>query len=129
MTLGIIITIVSILFTLAILGFVGLLIYKLVYKPAQENRRLLQVGLPAKAKVLGLAETGVHINHQPQVKIMLEVTPDGRMGRSYQTEVKTVLSIVHIPQFQPGARLLVKYDPNDPSRVAIAGVDPSPATP
>lgn len=127
MAMGLIITAISVIFTLGILGLVGFLLWKFVFKPMRETRQLLQTGLPGKAKILGLAETGVTINNQPQVKIMLEVTPDGRLGRSYQAEVKTLISMVHIPQYQPGARLLIKYDPNDPNRVAIAGFDTSPA--
>jgi hypothetical protein len=125
LTTSLIITAVSLLFTFAILGLVFFMVYKKIWQPMQESKRLLQTGLPGKAKVLGLAETGVTVNNRPQVKILLEVTPDGRMGRSFQAEAKMLMSLVQIPQFQPGARLLVRYDPNNPQQVAIAGIDTS----
>lgn len=122
MMTGLIITAVSLIFTFAILGFVGYMVYVKLIKPSQNAKRILQTGMPGKAKVLLLAETGVTINNAPQVLLTLEVTPDSTR-RPYQVQTKQVISIVHIPQFQPGAKLLVRIDPNDPNQVAIAGVD------
>lgn len=122
MMTGLIITAVSLIFTFAILGFVGYMVYVKLIKPSQNAKRILQTGMPGKAKVLSLAETGVTINNAPQVLLTLEVTPDSTR-RPYQVQTKQVISIVHIPQFQPGAKLLVRIDPNDPNQVAIAGVD------
>jgi hypothetical protein len=62
------------------------------------------------------------VNNAPQVLLTLEVTPD-HTRRPYQVQTKQIISIVHIPQFQPGAKLLVRIDQNDPNQVAIAGVD------
>jgi len=122
MMTGLIITAVSLIFTFAVLGFVFYMVYVKLIKPSQNAKRILQTGVPGKAKVLSLAETGVTINNSPQVLLTLEVTPD-HTRRPYQVQTKQVISIVHIPQFQPGARLLVRVDPNDPNQVAIAGID------
>ena len=126
MALGMIITAVTLLFTFAVLGAVFYFIYIKVIKPSQNARRILQTGEPGKAKVLSLADTGVKINDNPQVRLTLEVTPD-RNRRAYNVEAKMVISLLQIPQFQPGCRLLVRIDPQDPNQVAIAGVDTSPA--
>ena len=40
-------------------------------------------------------------------------------GEPYQAESKSVISIVHIPQVQPGKTLPVKVAPLDPDLVAI----------
>ena len=122
MMTGLIITAISLIFTFAVLGFVFYMVYVKLIKPSQNAKRILQTGLPGKAKVLSLAETGVTVNNAPQVLLNLEVTPD-HTRRPYQVQTKQVISMVHIPQFQPGARLLVRVDPNDPNQVAIAGVD------
>jgi hypothetical protein len=122
MMTGLIITAISLIFTFAILGFVFYLVYIKLIKPSQNAKRILQTGMPGKAKVLGLAETGMTVNNSPQVLLTLEVTPD-HTRRPYQVQTKQIISILHIPQFQPGARLLVRVDPNDPNQVAIAGVD------
>lgn len=122
MSLSIVITVISLLFTFAILGFVFYMVYAKILKPSQEAKKLLQTGLGAKARVLALADTGVTINGNPQAQITLEVSPDNGMS-PYQAVTKMVLSRLHIPQFQPGAKLRVKYDPNSPGNVAIEGVD------
>lgn len=123
---GPILTAVSLLFTFGILAVVFYFIYVKVIKPNQNAKRILQTGEPGKAKVLALADTGVQINNHPQVLMTLEVTPD-RSRRPYQVQTKTVISMLQIPQFQPGARLLVRIDSADPNQVAIAGIDTSPA--
>ena len=122
MMTGLIITAISLIFTFAVLGFVFYMVYVKLIKPSQNAKRILQTGLPGKAKVLSLAETGVTVNNAPQVLLNLEVTPD-HTRRPYQVQTKQIISMIHIPQFQPGARLLVRVDPNDPNQVAIAGVD------
>ncbi len=122
MMMGIVITAISLIFTFAILGFVFYLVYTKLIKPSQNAKRILQTGHSGKAKVLSLAETGMTVNNAPQVLLTLEVTPD-HTRRPYQVQTKQVISIVHIPQFQPGAKLLVRIDQNDPNQVAIAGVD------
>lgn len=126
MMTGPILTAVSLLFTFGILAVVFYFIYVKVIKPNQNAKRILQTGEPGKAKVLALADTGVQINNHPQVLMTLEVTPD-RSRRPYQVQTKTVISMLQIPQFQPGARLLVRIDSADPNQVAIAGIDTSPA--
>lgn len=88
------------------------------------NRRMTQevmrTGVDATATIVGLRDTGVRINDNPQVGILLQVQPAG--GAPFQAEVTNTLSIVELPMFQPGAQLLVKYDPANPSRVAIISV-------
>lgn len=126
MMTGPILTAVSLLFTFGILAVVFYFVYVKIIKPNQNAKRILQTGEPGKAKVLALADTGVQINNHPQVLMTLEVTPD-RSRRPYQVQTKTVISMLQIPQFQPGARLLVRIDSADPNQVAIAGIDTSPA--
>lgn len=85
---------------------------------AQEIRA---VGLPAEATVLRIWETGVKVNDNPVVGFLLEVhAPD---LEPWEAETKALISILDIPQIQPGASLQVVYDPDDPSRVAIGRPD------
>ncbi|MFO1463969.1 MAG: hypothetical protein U1F66_09315 [bacterium] len=126
MGLGMVITAVSLLFTFAVLGFVFYMVYAKIIKPSQNAKRILQTGEPGKAKILMIQDTGVKINDNPQVLFTLEVTPD-RSRRPYQVQTKMVISMLQIPQFQPGARLLVRIDSADPNQIAIAGIDTSPA--
>ena len=74
-------------------------------------------GLPASGKVLKIWETGVRVNDNPVVGFLLEVHAEGI--EPYEAETKALISILWIPRIQPGEVLPVKYDPDDPSRVAL----------
>ena len=74
-------------------------------------------GLPATATVIKIWETSVRVNHNPVVGFLLEVHAEGM--QPYKAETKALISILMIPQIQPGAVLKVKYDPEDPRRVAL----------
>ena len=81
------------------------------------NAEIRANGLPATATVLKIWETGVRVNDNPVVGFLLEVQAEGM--EPYQATTKALISILQIPQIQPGAVLKVKYDPEDPSRVAL----------
>lgn len=74
-------------------------------------------GRPAKATVLEIWETGVWVNHNPVAGFLLEVRAEGMAA--YEAETRALISILWIPRIQPGAVLQVKYDPRNPSRVAL----------
>jgi uncharacterized protein DUF3592 len=122
MMTSLIITFVSLAFTGAILFVVFYMVYVKIIKPSQQSKKLLQTGLPAKAKVLSIIDTGVTVNENPQAQLTLEVTPQSGMS-PYQAVTRMIISRLQIPQFQPGAKLLVKYDPNNPMMVAIEGIE------
>jgi len=123
MGFGLIMSMMSIVIMVVVFGAVGFVIYRVVLKPMQTNKRLMQTGQRAKARILSIAETGVRVNNSPQVKLGLEVSPDGGYPPPYQTETKMLISIVSIPQFQPGGKLIVRFNPQNPAEVAIEGVD------
>jgi hypothetical protein len=101
---------------------------------AEKNRqRLLQVGVPAHARVLGVQMGGmtvsVGVNRQLQLVIGLEVHRPG--AAPYNAQLTTLVSELQIPQVQPGAWLAVRIDPANPSDMAIEalGVGPPGAAP
>jgi len=81
------------------------------------TREIRENGLPAKGKVLKIWETGIRVNHDPVVGFLLEIHAEGMAP--YKAETQELISILWIPQIQPGALLPVKYDPKDPSRIAL----------
>lgn len=83
---------------------------------AFRNRRVLRSGRTGEGRIVSLEQTGVTINNNPVMRILLEVTPSD--GRSFEAETERLVSIAQIPQFQPGAVLPVRYDP-DTQEVAI----------
>lgn len=94
-------------------------IIRLVRNSAQ-NSQLMATGLDASATIVNVWETGVRINQQPQVGILLEVHPAN--AAPFQAQATTVISYFQAAQFQPGATVQVKYDPNNTSKVAIAAL-------
>lgn len=103
---------------LALLGFAlpAFLLFKQLGN-ASERSRLLKVGVAAQAEIVRLWETGVQINNQPQVGFELRVTPPS--GPPYVTQTTMVISTLQIPRVQPGARVDVRLDPQQPTKVAI----------
>jgi len=81
------------------------------------NRDIRATGRSAEARVLKIWETGTKVNDNPVVGFRLEVWAEGL--EPYEAETRALISILFIPQIQPGAILPVKYDPEDPQRVAL----------
>lgn len=119
-TLGIVVVLVLVLGSLAI-GFGPELLR------ARKRDVLLREGSDALATIVRLDETGNLYNDQPEVRVTLVVQPPAE-GPAYQAEVVLVLSPVDLIHYQIGAEVPVKYDPDRPADVALAGV-PQPAPP
>ena len=81
------------------------------------NKWVLIHGEPAEAKILKIWETGASVNDQPQVGMLLEVHAKDRPV--FHGEAKRVVSILNIPRLQVGATVEVKFDPQNPSRIAV----------
>jgi hypothetical protein len=95
----------------------GGIFWSFLIRPMMISSRLNKVGVSATAKILELHDTGVTLNNNPQVKLLLEVyTP---MGQSYMVETKQYISRLQIPTFQPGNILPVKIDPNNKDLIAL----------
>jgi hypothetical protein len=111
--------------TIVVLGTLAAVLVPILRRSA-ERSRLLKTGEQAQAKVLGLADTGVKINDNPQVQIMLEVHPNapgegyrGPQRQPYQAQCVMTVSFLAIPRIQPGMMVPVRFDPADPSKVTI----------
>ncbi len=77
-------------------------------------------GVTAPAKVLRVWDTGVSINDNPQVGLLLEVSPAG--GSPFQAESKTLVSRLNAALVQPGVAAEVKYDPQKPQRLQLVAL-------
>jgi hypothetical protein len=107
----------SIVLSLAVTIGVTLLVIRFVRKTVGQDRTVVENGIPARAKILSLRQTGVMLNNQPQVEFQLEVHPPS--GMPYHAQAKAVIALVSIPQFQPGAEVAVKIHPTDQTKVVI----------
>ena len=87
------------------------------YTGEDVNQPVRETGVGASAQVLEIWETGVTLNDNPIVGFRLQVTLED--GTRNEAETRNVVSLIHIPQVQPGATLPVKVDPENRQRVAL----------
>ncbi len=107
--IGGVITVLVLVATLVIVFF--------VFRSIRADPAILQNGTPAVGTIVQVWQTGTYLNNNPQLGMLLEVRPPN--GQPYQAQVKAIVPLVNIPQFQPGATVPVKIHPTDPSKVAI----------
>jgi len=88
--------------------------YRIISPPRIKN------GVTAQAKVLKVWDTGTTINDNPQIGMLLEVSPS--MGAVFQAETKTIVSRLNAALVQPGITAKVVYDPEKPKRIQVLGV-------
>ena len=65
-----------------------------------------------------MRQTGTFVNENPQVEFDLQVTCEGMP--TYTTTHRQVIAQIAIPQFQPGATVPVRVDPENPSSLIVA---------
>lgn len=83
---------------------------------------LQQGGVSATAQILEIWDTGWTINDSPVIGMKVRVQPPDRPDFEATIE-KTTVSRIAVPQFQPGAVIPVRFDPDNPALVAV---DPDP---
>jgi len=86
------------------------------------TRRILKYGRPATAVIKSIGESSqggvITVNDQPYLNLILEVNDGARAP--YVVSLDTIIPRFAVPQFQPGAVIAVKVDPNDTEKIAIA---------
>ncbi|HEX9823685.1 MAG TPA: DUF3592 domain-containing protein [Actinomycetota bacterium] len=116
--------------TAAILGSVSLALlvwagkWSARYKEAQ---RISATGLPAQARIVGMSQTGVYLNEQPQVELTLELST--AVQGPYQVTLKEWVPLIMLGRLTSGQPLPVKVDPQNPQNVIIEWSAPGPAMP
>lgn len=85
------------------------------------ERRIRGAGRPARATVLAIGENSggvvVTVNDQPYLNLQVRVEDGFRAP--YDVSFDTIIPRSALPQFQPGAAIPVKVDPDDPEKVVI----------
>ena len=126
MGLGVIITVVTLIITgVSLFGMFK--VFGNIAKGSRERQRLLQMGTPAQGQIMAVQQTGTYLNNQPEVMIQVQVFPPN--GHPYMAQVRQFVSMFEIPQYQVGAQVHVRIDPQNPSHVAIAPGAPMMAQP
>jgi hypothetical protein len=106
--------------TAGILGIVavGLLVWGRKWqKGYAEAQRVRAQGVPGQATILGMRQTGVHVNEQPQIELQLQV--QDQMYGSRQVTMKEYVPLMMLGALSSGRPLPVKVDPANPNNVVI----------
>jgi len=116
-TLSIIFTIVSICFTLVcVVGVTALSIgipFFIMRSNQQKAQALMATGTQGEATVLQINDTGMRINDNPRVALLLEVRIPGYPP--YQVQKTVTISIIRLAQVQVGSVVAVMADPTQPN--------------
>jgi hypothetical protein len=83
------------------------------------NQRIINQGQSAEAKILALTDTGTRINNNPLVNFTLEVY--SQTQPPFRAEASQTVSVIHLPSYQPGKIVNVKYLPGG-NEVIIVGL-------
>ena len=102
---------------IVVFGGMMFLFYKLFFGPMINASRLMKTGLPGKATIREVRDTGVTINNNPQVKLVLDVK--NSFGQTYSTTIRTLVSRIQPNLYQPGMVVPVKIDPKNENNVII----------
>jgi hypothetical protein len=106
--------------TAAILGVVGVLLLlwgRKWQRGYAEAQRIKAQGVPGQATIVGMRQTGVHVNEQPQVELQLQV--QDQMYGSRQVTLKEYVPLMMLGTLSSGRPLPVKVDPSNPNNVVI----------
>lgn len=106
------------IFALIFIVVFGGVFWSFFIKPAMVRSKLAKTGVAATARIVSLADTGVTVNMNPQIKLTLEVTPP--MGSPYIVEMKKVISRLDTSSYQPGNIVSVIVDPNDKNLIELS---------
>ena len=82
------------------------------------NNNLRASGVSAQAKILNASNMGMNVNgNNPLMTFQLEVQPGDRPA--FQAMAKGVIGESALYKYQTGSTIWIKYDPNNPSEVAL----------
>jgi hypothetical protein len=114
------------------LGTVGFIIFSFLITPLVFGRLLFQSdleikGIPARATVINTWDTGVTVNNQPRLGLLLHVFPES--GEDFDIETKMIIPHSRLPGVYPGAELDIRYDPKKPSRILLVSAADAEASP
>ena len=83
-------------------------------------KELQTTGIAAPAEILRIWDTGITVNQDPVIGMDVQVRPTDRPPYEAKIE-KSLISRLDVPQFQPGKVIQVRFDPQEPGRVAVDG--------
>jgi hypothetical protein len=106
--------------TAAILGGVAILLLlwgRRWQRGYAEAQRIKSQGVGGQATIVGMRQTGVSVNEQPQIELQLQV--QDQMYGSRHVTLKEYVPLMMLGALSSGRPLPVKVDPANPNKVVI----------
>jgi len=110
----------TLVITVAAIAVPFIIIRKMNDNNHQRAQELASVGIRGEATILSLQDTGMRINDNPRVAMVLEIRLPNMPP--YQVQKTITVSIVQLAQVSVGAVVAVLVDPsapNNPDKVGI----------
>lgn len=113
MILTVVLVVVSLLCTFVIVAASIAVPFILMRNNQKRAQELMTVGTQGEATVLALQDTGMFINNNPRVSMLLEV----RVGNlaPYQVQKVATIPMIRLSQIQVGAVVPVMVDMSNPT--------------
>jgi len=96
----------------------GILLWVMAKRRRVEE--LAATGKQGTAVVLKLSDTGVRVNDNPRVKLLLEIPIPNY--HPYQAQKTVTLPIIYLPQVQTGSTINILADPEQPNNEKRIGL-------
>lgn len=122
--MGTIITIATICFSLLctlviVAAAVGIPLY-MMRNNQKKLQNLAATGKQGEATILQMQDTGMRINDNPRLALLLEVRIPGYPP--YQVNKTLTMEMIRMPQIQPGMVVACLADPSDPTNPDKVGL-------
>ena len=120
MILTIVLVVISLLCTFVIVAASIAVPFILMRNNQKRAQELMAVGTQGEATVLALQDTGMFINNNPRVSMLLEI----RVGNlaPYQVQKVVTIPIIRLSQIQVGAVVPVMVDMSNPTHPDKVGL-------
>ncbi|MBI3173661.1 MAG: hypothetical protein HYZ25_08080 [Chloroflexi bacterium] len=120
MILTVVLVVVSLLCTFVIVAASIAVPFILMRKNQKRAQELMAVGTQGEATVLALQDTGMFINNNPRVSMLLEI----RVGNlaPYQVQKVATIPMIRLSQIQVGAVVPVMVDMSNPTHPDKVGL-------
>jgi hypothetical protein len=96
-------------------------VFFFLFRARAQRAQLVATGIPAQAMIVQVADTGVRINDQPRLELVLDVHPmHGSMPFApFRTTHTGTVPMMAMSRVGPGSTVPVKLDQTNPANLAI----------
>ena len=110
----------TLLFTAAAIAVPFIIIRRMNQNNQKKAEELMATGQQGEATILALQDTGMRINDDPRVAVVMEVRIPGYAP--YQVQKTITLPLIRMSQVQVGSVVAVMADPSQPNNPDKVGL-------